>query len=201
MKDFICQFPGSLSPEMCDNIINLFEEKKEHHYIGVLGGGYSNNLNKNIKDTIDLNILEHFHDNKIGQNIINNLCIELIEKINKYYLHLDPSNEIFRFDVIHKNKSFYTFLYHKYLKGEGKFTYHNDFNIDDKGNKYRILNYLWYLNDVSEGGETEFFGDYKVKPEKGKMVIFPSEWLFPHCGKIPISGDKHVITGWVYLDI
>ena len=81
----------------------------------------------------------------------------------------------------------------------GKFTYHNDLSIDTYG--YRLVNYLWYLNDVEEGGETEFFGNYKIKPEKGKLVFFPSEWFFPHTGKIPISNDKYVIAGWMYVDI
>jgi hypothetical protein len=59
---------------------------------------------------------------------------------------------------------------------------------------------MWYLNDVHEGGETEFFGSYLIKAEIGKMIIFPSDWMFPHCGKTPISNDKYVLTGWLYVD-
>jgi len=59
---------------------------------------------------------------------------------------------------------------------------------------------LWYLNDVECGGETEFFGNYTIKPEAGKLVFFPSEWFFPHSGKKPVSNNKYVIAGWLYID-
>jgi hypothetical protein len=58
---------------------------------------------------------------------------------------------------------------------------------------------MWYLNDVNEGGETLFFEKYSIKPQKGKIVIFPAEWFFQHKGKIPISNDKYIITGWIYI--
>ena len=65
--------------------------------------------------------------------------------------------------------------------------------------KTSYLTYIWYLNDVIEGGETEFFGNYKIKPEVGKLVLFPACWSFPHCGLMPISSNKYIITGWLYL--
>ena len=201
MKDFIYQNPNSLSKEECQNIIEIFEEHRDFHYEGVVSQGKNGSINKNIKFTNDLEIMKHFIKTENGREIISLLTNELNNNINDYYSQLDPNNEIFHFNIVHKNKSFYTFLYQKYIKNFGKFTYHNDFHIDEKNNKYRILNYLWYLNDVEEGGETEFFGSYKIKPEAGKMIIFPADWMFPHSGKMPISNDKHIITGWVYVDI
>jgi hypothetical protein len=49
-----------------------------------------------------------------------------------------------------------------------------------------------------EGGETELCIDLKIKPEKGKLLIFPASWLYPHSGKMPISNDKYIVTGWIY---
>ena len=50
-----------------------------------------------------------------------------------------------------------------------------------------------YLNDVEEGGETAFFHqNIKVKPEKGKMVIFPPYFTHMHKGMRPISNDKYI---------
>ena len=86
----------------------------------------------------------------------------------------------------------------KYQKNKGKYVYHNDASFEST--KYRVITYIWYLNDVEEGGETEFFGEYCVKPEKGKLVLFPASWTFPHCGKIPISHDKYIVTGWLYIE-
>jgi Rps23 Pro-64 3,4-dihydroxylase Tpa1-like proline 4-hydroxylase len=87
----------------------------------------------------------------------------------------------------------------RYIQNEGKYVYHNDFHIDKKNNMYRQLTYVFYLNDVIEGGETEFFnGEISIKPQCGKLIIFPSSWTFPHCGKMPISSNKYIITGWMY---
>jgi hypothetical protein len=68
--------------------------------------------------------------------------------------------------------------------------------------KSRLLTFIWYLNTVENGGETEFFnGRIKIKPEKGKLLLFPSTWTYNHKGNIPISSDKYIVTGWVWGDI
>ena len=100
-----------------------------------------------------------------------------------------------------KNVIFYSFMVQRYLKNEGKYIYHNDFTIDVDKNEYRIMTYLFYLNDVEEGGETVFWNDHKIKPEKGKLILFPACWTFPHCGRMPISSNKYIITGWIYQKI
>jgi len=62
----------------------------------------------------------------------------------------------------------------------------------------RMLTFLWYINDVEEGGETQFWKNVKIKPTVGKLVLFPASWTYPHKANIPISHDKYVITGWIY---
>lgn len=62
----------------------------------------------------------------------------------------------------------------------------------------RFLNILFYLNDVEEGGETEFyFNDMtiSVPPKKGRIVVFPPLWTHIHAGMTPISGDKYIANG------
>jgi hypothetical protein len=88
----------------------------------------------------------------------------------------------------------------KYDKLDGKYIYHDDSFIDFNKNRYRVFTYLWYLNTVTEGGETVFWDSYKIKPEAGKLVLFPACWTFPHTGKMPISDNKYIITGWVYVN-
>ena len=42
---------------------------------------------------------------------------------------------------------------------------------------------MTYLNDVSDGGETEFYYQkLKVKPETGLTLIWGSDWTFTHKG-------------------
>ena len=74
------------------------------------------------------------------------------------------------------------------------------FSINYENKSYRAITYLWYLNDVEEGGETVFFGDYKIKPRTGTLIFFPASWCYPHTGKMPISSNKYIITGWLYVN-
>ena len=203
MKDFIYIKENSIDDKVCDDIIKLFEKYPEHQFEGYIGHSSNQtiitNINKTIKDTTDMNILKLIH---IAEwNEISNILIDSLEKNINIYMSLMKEKFSIDLNAQFGKKSFYSLLIHKYKKKEGKFLYHNDSFCDKKYGKYRILNYLWYLNDVDEGGETEFFGFYKIKPKKGNLVFFPSDWLFPHSGKVPISNDKYVVSGWIYVDL
>jgi hypothetical protein len=64
-------------------------------------------------------------------------------------------------------------------------------------NRSRHLVFMTYLNDVTDGGETEFYHQrIKVKPEKGLTLIFPADWTHTHCGRGSKTQDKRFITGW-----
>jgi hypothetical protein len=57
---------------------------------------------------------------------------------------------------------------------------------------------MFYLNDVQEGGETEFYyQNLKSKPKQGTMVIAPAGFTHTHRGNKPISGDKYIFTSWI----
>jgi len=194
---------NSLSNELCNDIIELFEKEPLKHD-GITHGG----LNKNIKDTKDYVIQ---YNNIVWKNILNFLDEELTRNINNYFSELlnndcyklpgEKSTEKFSF---FKNTSFCHsgFLVQKYEKNEGRYIYHNDSEISIKNNKYRILTFIWYLNTIKEGGETAFHADeILIKPTSGKLVLFPALWTYPHRGKVPISDPKYIITGWIHVDI
>ena len=64
-----------------------------------------------------------------------------------------------------------------------------------------ILAYTVYLNGVEEGGETEFlYQGVKIKPEPGKLSIFPTSFTHPHRGNPIYKGVKYIVTGWYTLD-
>ena len=57
-----------------------------------------------------------------------------------------------------------------------------------------------YLNDVKEGGETEFLHFSKrVKPKTGRIVIWPAGFPYLHRGNPPLSGEKYILTSWMLL--
>mgnify|MGYP003116139510 FL=1 len=67
-------------------------------------------------------------------------------------------------------------------------------------NEPRAFVFSVYLNDVEEGGETEFLHFSKrVKPKTGRIVIWPAGFPYVHRGNPPLSGEKYILTSWMML--
>ena len=63
-------------------------------------------------------------------------------------------------------------------------------------NDKRCLTWMVYLNDVNEGGETEWlYQQLKIKPKRGTVVIWPTGFTHLHRGNPPMS-NKYIVTGW-----
>lgn len=62
----------------------------------------------------------------------------------------------------------------------------------------RYLVFLWYLNDVAEGGQTRFVDlDVEVAPRAGRLLMFPPYWMYAHAALPPRSGDKYIISTYL----
>jgi hypothetical protein len=87
-----------------------------------------------------------------------------------------------------------------YKRNEGHFRWH--FDALGPGAWERQLALIIYLNSVAEGGETSFHHqNLKVKPVAGNALFFPTFWTHMHCGEVPRSEDKYVISSFVCFDI
>jgi hypothetical protein len=63
----------------------------------------------------------------------------------------------------------------------------------------RALVWMLYLNDVEEGGTTEFlFQGVTIKPKTGTFVVWPAGVTHPHRGNPPYSNSKYILTGWLH---
>jgi len=61
----------------------------------------------------------------------------------------------------------------------------------------RHLVFMTYLNDVTDGGETEFaLQGVKVRPKKGLTLIWPADWTHTHRGLPSSTQTKYIVTGW-----
>jgi len=183
----------SLSDDFCDKCVEMYEKHNiEYGHEGSTRGG----VNKKIKDTRDLCIT--VNQKELPEELIA-LNDELYNKLTAALaVYVKSQNEKYDVKMLNYKQMVDTgFMMQKYKKNVGKYEYHNDFMFNDDINKPRLLTYLWYLNDISEGGETEFWQQVKIKPKKGNLLLFPSNWTYPHCGLMPISDDKYIITGWL----
>ena len=180
MDQFINIINLSLSREYCDNLIEFCENiYNENNEIITLKMYDNNNWKKYIKEI----------KSEIKKNVIN------------YIKEIDINN-IFLSEKNISNLNFELPILKKYRKDIGKLCYKKK-NIYDIGKKkISFLTFIWFLNDNEDkdGGEIEFFGYYKIKPEKGKLIIFPSEIFFPYSIKLS-SKDNYILTTELYIDL
>ena len=171
---------------VCDGLIEFFERNKVSQKPGVVSGA---ELKKSVKNSTDLTIApSDLEDEKLQ------VVSTYIEQLMACYLDYQEQ--------------------WGFLKGFLQRVYIGPFNIQkyDEGGHFgtlhsertelihlhRMLVWMTYLNDVPDSGETEFpmFG-LKVKPEKGKTLIWPAEWTHAHLGSVVNKGNKYIITGWM----
>ncbi len=73
-----------------------------------------------------------------------------------------------------------------------------DPNRDDNASLHRVLLWLIYLNDVEDGGETQFiYQQASIKPKTGSLVLAPCGFTHTHRGVTPQSNHKYVLASWV----
>ena len=78
---------------------------------------------------------------------------------------------------------------------EGYHNFHSE--TCELSNASRTLVWSIYFNDIIEGGETEFlYQKQKVKPKKGRVIIFPGSFTHLHRGNPPYE-TKYIATGWL----
>jgi len=184
---YVLSIENSLSHPICKEIIERFENQQNKRD-GCTSGG----INKSIKDTTDFHLSEDKEKwvdiDKVLFNELNKGILKYLQKVNKEIKVLGNNN--------FSDKGFQI---QKYLKNQGFYIFHNDFHIYKDENHHRVLTYIWYLNSINEGGETDLYDKGIIKPEEGKLILFPACWTYPHAGRKPISDDKYIITGWVTM--
>ncbi|MDH3693764.1 MAG: 2OG-Fe(II) oxygenase [Gammaproteobacteria bacterium] len=179
---FIYEIPDALSAAQCSYMIERFEANPEQQYAGRIGQGESEQAS--IKKSSDLRISgrEDWHD-------IDKL---LLSSLGDALNHLSAIHPYFA------SNSFKDMGYNLQRTKAGEY-YH--WHIDSGPGQFsqRQLVAIWYLNDVKEdGGETEFyFQNVSVRPQAGKLVLFPPFWTHVHRGKTLTEGVKYIATTWI----
>ena len=70
------------------------------------------------------------------------------------------------------------------------------FDGDRKG--IPTLSVVGLLNDNFEGGEFVMFDDYIIKLKQGDVLIFPSNFLYPHKVNPVKKGIRDSFVSWVW---
>jgi len=178
---FIYEFQNSLSADECKQIINRFEDSKEDHYQGRVGQNFTENVN--IKKSTDMVISGKKNWKDFDTLFFTSLSKALSAVKKEFDFFSGPFKDI-------------GYAVQKTNPGE---YYH--WHIDSGSHQFsdRQLVAIWYLNDVDgPGGETEFLNqNVKIKPETGKLILFPPFWTHEHRGVTLQKGVKYIATTWI----
>jgi prolyl 4-hydroxylase len=174
---------------LCDDLIEYFKSREDKKP----GKIYSRNLNEsviNLNDKQSTDVPIHEKDvvnSDVLQRYINELqkTVDLYNETYPYANHYGPWSMIEIFNIQH------------YKPNEGFFVWHSERTSAMNPATTRHLVFMTYLNDVMDGGETEFYHqELKVKPKKGLTLIWPADWTHTHRGVASPTQDKYIVTGW-----
>ena len=194
-ETFILSLPNFLPDDACDDLIKLFNQTDVD---GVKSEKAWKDHNK-APDRLDLTLS--------GREMLRDMTVtnEKGEPLNAVALFRETLNNALKIyldqvpilkDKIDNQLGYYNTDPYKWQRtdiGGGFHKWHYENTLDKK----RELTWTLYLNDVEEGGETEFLYQHtRIKAEKGLFTIFPANWTHTHRGNPPISNEKYIGTGW-----
>lgn len=183
---FIWIIDDFISHTSCDDVINIFKEKQEREE--TMTRLQSEGLGSHLKNDEAVTLYESKFESEFMDRI-KPLLLNL-NTILKQYLK--------EYGLFEGHRPFHDPVkVQKTIPGGGYHMWHNE-----KGYTYatsnRFLAWTLYLNDVEEGGETEFlYQSVRVKAKKGRFCIWPAGFPYEHRGNPPLSGEKYIATSWV----
>ena len=169
ITDFIGVFPDAVEPDFCDYLCQYVDQASQ-----VAPRNFTHVKDKQI-------CLDAFSPGEAKG---------LMEYVNGcLFYYINEVSYLTNFSYISA-----LVLLQKTEPTQGYHMFHGEninWNVSD-----RTLAWMVYLNDVEEGGETEWlYQQRKIKPEKGTVVIWPGSFTHLHRGNPPMS-EKYIATGW-----
>jgi len=186
-QDFIAIYENAFTSKECEDTIKLFEN---YHKCGYT---YTRSMQKkdlNFQDDTSVDICPSIDldwDPGFIKSFHNRFYNYIYPLYNHQYPMLQQLNK-------HKSKQI------KIQKTEPTQGYHiwHCEHSPSPNNRDRILSWILYLNDIEEGGETEFlYQSLRFKPKTGTFILFPAYFTHTHRGNPPLREVKYIATGWI----
>jgi hypothetical protein len=189
IDNFIGVYDNYITEEECNKAIKLFEDQNN----------FKNTINRigfekaSILQKQDQQFFAAPNNVNVWWESLRSMMVNFDLAWNHYIKNVgadDAYGVPFHFTDLKIQKTLPTEGYHVWHIEHGK----------GYENEPRAFVFSIYLNDVEEGGETEFLHFSKrVKPKTGRIVIWPAAFPYLHRGNPPLSGKKYILTSWMML--
>ena len=184
---------GWFIPEdVCDQVIDFFNENKSLHGPGLVGG---HKINEDGSENYDEIIDTEY------KKCTQMQALSFARELDIYNLHLQDTLNQYKkkyewADYVTAYKIIENMSVQHYKPGEGFYRWHSE-NSGDARVRNRHLVFMTYLNDVENGGtEFYYYPNLKIEARKGLTLIWPAGWTHTHKGVISDVDEKYIITGW-----
>ena len=174
--------------DLCDAVVQDIEtrEWKPHTWYN------SNTDSKYSEETKELDIQ---HTTPELQKVLGNFVIESGRKYNQTYAfpYADQPNRPAQFI-----SQFCPIRFNRYAPGQIMRQHHDHIHslFDGKTKGVPVLTFIFNFNDNYEGADLFFWEDTIVKLGKGDIIMFPSNWLFPHGVTEATKGVRYSGSVW-----
>ena len=178
MKDFIGIYPDSVPNELCDELVKITNRSSYVRPGQNIAAAHRQDLQIALEPVLP----------GLAEEFMKNVGNCLSEYIRVECPFLQQNTFVSSVTLIQKTEP-----------TQGYHSFHTENTTYDL--YCRSMAWMTYLNDVKEGGETEFlYQKMKVKPKKGTTLIWPGGYTHMHRGNPPME-DKYIATGWYQLDM
>jgi len=189
INNFIGVYDNYITKEECNRAIKIFENQNK----------FNNTLNRiqteksPMLEKQDLQYFANRSNIDVWWDELKSMMLNFDLAWN-HYIKTTGADNCYQ-DSFH----FTNLKIQKTLPSQGYHVWHIEHG---KGYEFEARAFVFsiYLNDVKEGGETEFLHFSKrVEPKTGRIVIWPAGFPYLHRGNPPLSGEKYILTSWMLL--
>lgn len=181
LDDYIVEFDDILSSELCDEILAEFANSSDWSPTHVGTGVVDRNI-RNV-DQIMMSDAGVIQKNQVTRKRLDDLVFQGAAKAIQKYNEMFPEAKI-------EQDSGYQIL--RYSEGQFYKQHTDSFKAQP-----RSVSCSFALNDDFEGGGFAFFNnEYYFKSKKGSVLMFPSNFMYPH-EILPVTkGTRYSIITW-----
>lgn len=186
--DFIAVFDDVFSKEECLSLINYFEELKKLDLTfdrQTVDSGNAHDRSDETAFLFEPQILSLDKTNPIVSPFFKKFW-NCYEQYAKHYSVLIES-EMHGINSVRLQKT---------LPAQGYHRWH--YENSNSATSRRVIAWMIYLNDIENGGETEFlYLSKRVTAKQGRVLIWPAGFTHTHRGNPPLTNEKYILTGWL----
>ena len=182
MKEYILEIKKLLPPKICQKVISYFD----NNYDDAKFGGEIGATDKNVRNCLTRSILNpKTFGEKLCSNAIKEKIFESVDHYKKHYnIKIDKISQL---DILKYEHNNY----------EAGYKFHQDIGLGCSDRQFSIS---ICLNNEFKGGEFVFdlpSGHFVVSQNVGDVVMFPSNFMFPHQVNKITEGTRYALIGWV----